>query len=302
MTGPTQAELNRANAERAAEIYRASVGPVGSGAAWARACQAAAESVAQTLSATRNLADIGSALVQSARHLRVLRSLMAPPISQDQYALATSDYSKSAENADSGLALEKAAKLAADFAVRRDRAITAWVDRDDAPTQAELALATARAVAILAQQAFATNARTASADKQELDAIDLLVKRGWREVKNPKIEQASDLAEKCFARKARIQAGAAAQEVDIACRLKGAYLLAIECKVTNDETNSTKRINDIVKKANIWKAEFGARVKTAALLQGVIRAADIDRLTAADVAVFWSHDLAEFGAWIDAQV
>jgi len=257
--------------------------------------------VAQTLAATRNLADICGALVQSARHLRVLRSLMAPPISQDQYALATGAYSKSAENAGSGLAPEKASALAADFAVRRDRAVTAWLDRRSGPTQTELALAAARAVAILAQQAFATNARTVLADKQELDAIELLVARGWREVKNPKIEQPSDLAEKCFARKARIRAGAAAQEVDIACRLKGAYLLALECKVTNDRTNSTKRVNDIVKKANIWKAEFGARVKTAALLQGVIKPADVDRLTAADVAVFWSHDLAAFGAWIDGQ-
>lgn len=91
------------------------------------------------------------------------------------------------------------------------------------------------------------------------------------------------------------------QEVDIACGLKDTYVLAMECKVTNDETNSVKRINDVLKKAAAWKAQWGAFVVTAALLEGVIAAKDAQRLSDNDVEVFWSHDLPTFQAWLAAQ-
>lgn len=72
----------------------------------------------------------------------------------------------------------------------------------------------------------------------------------------------------------------------------------MECKVTNDDLNSIKRVNDVLKKATAWKIHWGNFVETAALLQGVIKAADVSRLEEAGVHVFWSHDLAAFEAWL----
>ncbi len=92
------------------------------------------------------------------------------------------------------------------------------------------------------------------------------------------------------------------QEVDIACGLKHSYVLAMECKVTNDETNSVKRVNDVLKKATAWKAHWGSFVITAALLQGVIAAKDVQRLDDAGVQVFWSHNLDEFRIWLANQI
>ena len=92
------------------------------------------------------------------------------------------------------------------------------------------------------------------------------------------------------------------QEVDVACGLERSYVLAMECKVSNDETNSVKRVNDVLKKAAAWKAHWGNFVMTAALLQGVIAPKDVQRLTDAGVYVFWSHDLEEFLAWLSAQM
>ncbi len=91
------------------------------------------------------------------------------------------------------------------------------------------------------------------------------------------------------------------QEVDIACGLGKTVVLAMECKVTNDETNSVKRVNDVLKKASAWHAHWGSFVQTAALLQGVIALKDVERLLEADVHVFWSHDLTRFENWIDGQ-
>lgn len=75
----------------------------------------------------------------------------------------------------------------------------------------------------------------------------------------------------------------------------------MECKVTNDETNSVKRINDVLKKAAAWQTHWGSFVRTAALLQGVIAFKDVERLLEGQVEVFWSHDLAAFENWLAAE-
>lgn len=88
------------------------------------------------------------------------------------------------------------------------------------------------------------------------------------------------------------------QEVDVALGLPNTIVLAMECKVSNDETNSVKRVNDILKKAHAWKAHWGSFVKTATVLQGVIAAKDVMRLLDDGVEVFWSHELARFEHWL----
>jgi len=50
------------------------------------------------------------------------------------------------------------------------------------------------------------------------------------------------------------------------------------------------------------KDHWGSFVVTAALLQGVIAPKDVQRLSDANVKVFWSHDLSHFMAWLDAQL
>ena len=92
------------------------------------------------------------------------------------------------------------------------------------------------------------------------------------------------------------------QEVDIACGLGKSVVLAMECKVTNDRTNSVKRVNDILKKATAWQEHWGSFVRTAALLQGVVADKDVQRLQAANVNVFWSHDLDRFQKWLEANL
>lgn len=76
----------------------------------------------------------------------------------------------------------------------------------------------------------------------------------------------------------------------------------MECKVTNDETNSVKRINDVLKKAEAWKGHWGNFVRSAALLQGVVKSTDIERLLEANVKVFWSHRLDQLEAWINKEL
>ena len=76
-------------------------------------------------------------------------------------------------------------------------------------------------------------------------------------------------------------------------------VLAMECKVSNDETNSVKRINDILKKSAAWRKKWGDFIRTGAMLQGVIRPSEVRRLLDDDVQVFWSHRLGDFAKWLD---
>jgi len=92
------------------------------------------------------------------------------------------------------------------------------------------------------------------------------------------------------------------QEVDIALGLSRTYVAAMECKVSNDATNSVKRINDVIKKATAWKEHWGSFVEPVALLQGVIKPRDVRRLIDAGVVVFWSHRLKDLEEWLDERL
>jgi len=92
-------------------------------------------------------------------------------------------------------------------------------------------------------------------------------------------------------RKARIAAGARTKEIDIAIGLGNSFVMALERKVSNDGTNSTKRLNEINEKAEGWRLEYGRRLKTATLLQGVYNTEDVLDLADSGVEVFWFHDL-----------
>jgi len=134
---------------------------------------------------------------------------------------------------------------------------------------------------------------------QEGAITGLLDLNGWTRLPSQLLDTKAALPLKHYMHKTRFATNTARpQEVDIALGLKSTIVLAMECKVTNDMTNSIKRVNDVLKKAHAWKDHWGSFVKTAAVLQGVISEKDVIRLLDDDVEVFWSHDLPYFEQWL----
>lgn len=208
-------------------------------------------------------------------------------------------YSKAAEKNGSPVKAGKADAIE-DFILEwRDPQLTSWLDEGRDPTAAELNATTEAIALLIAAQAALTNKRTLLAAKQEAAVIELLTANGWMQKSAPLISQSSQLSPREFMHKTRFATATTPQEVDIACGLGSSIILAMECKVTNDATNSIKRVNDILKKSAAWQAHWGSFVKTAALLQGVIAYKDVARLLDAGIEVFWSHRLEDFGAWVD---
>ena len=137
---------------------------------------------------------------------------------------------------------------------------------------------------------------------QETAVVELLERLGYRRLPSRLVDQPGTLAEDEFMQATQFKtADGSTHEVDIAVGLPKRAVLALECKVSNDATNSVKRVNDVLKKATAWKRQWGRTVVTGALLQGVFSEKEPRRLLEEDVEVFWSHRLDELEQWLREQ-
>ena len=267
---------------------------------WRLALWSARRAIISFLRASKFLTDVTGALEANGGHALVLRHFLAPPISQDQFKLLCPEWTKGSENDQKPLSTARASAAAAVFEKRMAKRLAPWIHHCREARLDELASTIGSIAPLIASQKVATARRKRLSQLQEQAIVDLLEAREWVRVQSGLVTASGGLPAKHFMHKTRFQSGPSEnQEVDIACGLGGTRVLAMECKVTNDETNSVKRINDILKKAAAWKAHWGVFLKSAAMLQGVIKASDVQRLQDAGVVVFWGHRLDEFASWID---
>lgn len=292
---------HKAQAEEARRIYVEGLTSPQAAEDWHDAHIAARRQVVAALRATDCLRNVPGGLQANGGHMLVLRHLMAPPISQDQFALLCPTYSKGSEKTGRVLSNNVAHAVAAAFLLGRDRRLTRWLNDDQVPTFSQVRNLLRSVVPILSDKDVATVRRGRMSLEQEGAVVALLQERGWLRQGGGLISNLTDVQPHHFLHKARFATKTQPQEVDIACGLPGTVVLAMECKVTNDATNSVKRINDVLKKATAWQLHWGSFVRTAALLQGVIAFKDVARLLDGKVEVFWSHDLSTFEAWLGQQ-
>lgn len=291
------------NAAIARERYLNGLTPAEATADWHFAVREARRSVADALRASRYLLDIPMALTASGEHTLVFRQMLAPPVSQDQFLLMCPSYSKSAEKSKTPYRREAAQTVANSLAERIDLGVASWQRRGEIPKRREVELFLRVLSTLIGAQRLSTARRTRLSFEQEYAVINMLEQNGWILDQSRLVQNVGVLPSSHFMHKTLFATGTTSpQEVDIACGVGGTYVLAMECKVTNDETNSIKRVNDVIKKAEAWQTHWGNFVKTAALLQGVIRPMDVQRLTDRNIHVFWSHDLNSFQQWLVDEV
>lgn len=256
--------------------------------------------IIEFLRSSNFLSDVDASLKKSGLNAMALRHFLAPPISQDQFKLICPAWSKSSEKSGRPASINSAAAVAAVFSERRSRSLSPWLDKARPPKLSELASAIGAIAPLIASQQVATARRNRLSARQESLVVDLLEQKNWSRLQSNLVSIAGQLPAHSFMHKTRFASGPNEnQEVDIACGLGGTIVLAMECKVTNDETNSVKRINDVLKKASAWRSHWGAFVKPAALLQGVIKFGDVQRLLDSGVEVFWTHRIDLFAQWIE---
>lgn len=268
---------------------------------WRQALYDGRRAVVDTLRESRYLTDIVGALRRSGRHTLVLRQFLAPPISQDQLKLICPQFPKGPEKTGNPLSVASAEAVAATILQWRSRRLTSWLDAGRLPTRRQIYSAIETVVPLIASQRVATAQRHRLSAAQEQAVVALMLEKGWTQLPSRAVRQAAELPPRHFMHKTRFVSGPNEnQEVDIACGLRGTVVLAVECKVTNDVTNSVKRINDVLKKAAAWRSHWGSFIVSAAVLQGVIKFGDVKRLLDAGVEVFWAHQLDLFSGWLDS--
>lgn len=297
MTSEDKIQLHLGHCQEAKEVYIQDMETQFQSEFWKECLSLATEEVTAALVATKNLSDIKSALKKSGSYSRALRFLLGPPLSQDQFQLACPEWSKGSE--------KTGKKLNEEVAEAFQRTFRQWLDplRTDALNQEAPRLKAIYSTAILiAQTEFATKKRMRLAKAQEQAAIDVLIELGFTKIDLKKVDEPGTLPEGHFAQATQFAtADGSSHEVDIAVGLPKRKILALECKVSNDKTNSVKRTNDVLKKAEAWKTQWGRFVITGGLLQGVFGNNEPRRLLEAEVELFWSHRLQDLKDWLEAE-
>jgi hypothetical protein len=303
MNGPPLGNVSTyhlAQSQKAVQIYVAGMAPGPLADEWRQVCKIVRREILRTLIETKGLRDLQSSLTKTGRHLLVLRHLFAPPISQDQLKLVLPSYPKGAEKNQTRLSKAAADDFAAAFAARRDPGLTAWLDTNSNPSRRQIKKVLHTLTPMISSQIFNTVRRNRLSDEQEKAVEALLASKGWTKAPSATVNNTSDLASKHFMRKTRCKTRTATKEVDIACGVNPSLIMAMECKVSNDATNSVKRVSDVMDKTKAWNDQWGGFIQTAALLQGVVAYKDVARLLDSNVLVFWSHDLQPLADWLDA--
>lgn len=293
-------EYHKEQAAKAQAIYIQSRTPDADLEDWNAALREARRSIGEALRDSDYLRDISAALFANGEHARIFRHILAPPLSQDQFTLCYPAWKKSTEKRNGPKTKqESAAAVAQAIQERRVVTLTPWLSSGRAPTRRELERLFWSISPLIANQQFATVQRNRLARIQEGTIAALLDASGWTKLPSSLLDTKAALPLKHYMHKTRFATSTTRpQEVDIALGLKSTVVLAMECKVTNDMTNSIKRVNDVLKKAHAWKDHWGSFVKTAAVLQGVIAEKDVMRLLDGGVEVFWSHDFPHIEQWL----
>ena len=93
----------------------------------------------------------------------------------------------------------------------------------------------------------------------------------------------------------------AGTKADIVLGLFDGRIMCLECKVSNSEVNSFKRLNhEAVDKVFKWRAAFGEQCVSGAVLQDCFKTANLVSAQDAGAFLFWSSDLSPLVEFVNS--
>ena len=263
-------------------------------AEYLRLYEAAFERVVRLFEQTDNLATLTTEILDTRSGMReIARYLTAPPVSDDDL--------KTLSGFGSATGPEYLAEMLKVITSSLDPKRFPWLfyQRARKPTVDELASAQRWTAGLLAAQRAVTGRRSAAARRQELAVESALLgpplhftKVKARDIPSPR----EFLGSGEFCRQSKV--GGTRADFSIGLRDR---LLLIECKASNSEVNSYKRLNhEIGDKAAVWKRSFGESAVPAAVLAGVFKVDNLEEAQRGGIAIFWEHDLSTLLGYADS--
>ena len=231
-------------------------------------------------------------------YLDILRYMDRPSVSEDDFKNLSETNTVSARK----LALPENAALAADFITRNlNTDVFPWLVTGEVPDSGDLLAAKRSVAALTAEQKTKTKMRTAASKSQEAAVRKLLVACcGYKGVIGHDFEspKGAPAAGTFFERETQV----AGTRADIVLGLHDGRFMAIECKVSNSEVNSFKRLNhEVIEKVKKWNEAFGSNgVVCAAVLQGVFKPGDLVLAQDDGAFLFWSCDLRPLADFVNS--
>lgn len=255
--------------------------------AYKRAYEEAATAVTELLDATDDLLAFGPAAVESGSRSRreAARYLAGPPLSEDDLKAVAG-----------ALKLWEASRLHEFTRVIVDtidpmRFPWLFVTPRRRPTRSTRDLAIKWTAGLIAASRVSTLRRTEPSKRQEKRVDDALAaaKVGFTKVAPRRMSSIRSLDSGQYCRQSKV----AGTRADLSIALFDKQrLLALECKVSNSEVNSYKRLNhEVGNKRRVWQQAFGESCITGAVLAGAFSVENLASAQEAGIYLFWEHDL-----------
>lgn len=222
-----------------------------------------------------------------------LRYITAPPISSDDLAtLANVKF-------DRGFASRRADVASATGILLQlvDPFRFPWLREARAPSEQEIEVAISSTSVMLAAQAIETHRRTTAKREQEAAVKAALVAAGMQEV--PPLTTttlATAPAPGRFCGETKF----ARTKADIVARMSDHRVMLIECKASNSEVNSYKRINhEAAGKARTWVERIGQdNVVPCAAISGVFKPSNLETAQENRLNIFWQFRLEDLTNYV----
>ncbi|WP_300750406.1 XamI family restriction endonuclease [Janthinobacterium sp.] len=226
-----------------------------------------------------------------------LRYLTAPPISKDDLQTVLSrKVSATAIRRDAALA-EDVVKIVRETI---DPKRFPWIVTGQPPTPEELNAAKLATAVVATSQRVQTKRRGDEKNDLEGSVTQLLDGMGYTRIPTPRtpIDSTEDLPKQG---EYMTSATLGHDNGDCVIGLYDRRRLVLECKSSNSEINSRKRLNkEVVKDAKNWDEQFGAQVLTAAALRGVFKPGYVQEAQGTPVMIFWEHRLDDLKDFIES--
>ena len=239
-----------------------------------------------------------SAVWSSDAGREAFRYLSAPPISKDDLeTLAATSLSPTA----AGDELRRARLLEVMRAVLDPRRFP-WIAAGRSPRPHELKAAALATSTLIASQRVQTLRRGDEGAMVEGAVKGLLVGMGWQLASARPLGGVQNLLnDSPPPRSFLTQVNLGADNADVLIRLDDGRLLAIECKGSNSEINSRKRLNkEAAQNARAWLQRFGSQVVPGVALQGVFNPRYVIEAQDTPLVVFWGHRLEDLRRFVEA--
>lgn len=229
--------------------------------------------------------------------LSVLRNMDRPTVSEDDFK-SLSDTGTAAASRFQDEQLSSAALEYIERNLNMD--IFPWIEAGEQPTDKQKHAACVAVSALIADQKTKTMMRGQSSHAQEKMVRDTLVNEcGMRIVDGHDFAMLSDAPKpgEVFKRETKVDG----TKAGVVFGLFDGRIMCLECKVSNSEVNSYKRLNhEAVDKVAKWKETFGRQCVSGAVLQGCFKTSNLLAAQEEGAYLFWSADLSELIKFVNS--